>query len=126
MKQEKKEKLFEEFDSFRTLFGHTLYVEHIFLEYDCIPILCACVDEAGNKWFCNCTEFRYCERWTIYPTTEERIQAAIRKELTYKEAFGKSATTAYVYNIDYITGKESLSEVLINELSVTDALPDGW
>lgn len=49
-----------------------------------------------------------------------------KKELTYKEAFGKSATTAYVYNIDYITGKESLSEVLINELSATDALPDGW
>ena len=121
MKQEKKEKLFEEFDSFRTLFGHTLYVEHIFLEYDCIPILCACVDEAGNKWFCNCTEFRYCERWTIYPTTEERIQAVIQKELTYKEAFGKSAT----YNIDYITGRESLSEVLINKLSATDALPDG-
>lgn len=88
MKQEKKENLFDGFDSFRTLFGHTLYVEHTFLEYDCIPILCACVDEAGNKWFCNCTEFRYCERWTIYPTTEERIQAVIRKELTYKEAFG--------------------------------------
>lgn len=83
MKPENQEKLFDGFDSFSTLFGHTLYVEYTFLEYDCIPILCACVDEAGNKWFCNCTEFRYCERWTIYPTTEERIQAAIRKELTY-------------------------------------------
>lgn len=61
MKPENQESLFDGFDSFRTLFGHTLYVEHTFLEYDCIPILCACVDEAGNKWFCNCTEFRYCE-----------------------------------------------------------------
>ena len=126
MKPENQEKLFDGFDSFSTLFGHTLYVEHTFLEYDCIPILCACVDEAGNKWFCNCTEFRYCERWTIYPTTEERIQAAIRKELTYKEAFGEFATTAYVYNVDYVSGKESLSEISINELSATDALPSGW
>lgn len=53
MKPENQENLFDGFDSFRTLFWHTLYVEHTFLEYDCIPILCACVDEAGNKWFCN-------------------------------------------------------------------------
>ena len=30
VKPENQESLFDGFDSFRTLFGHTLYVEHIF------------------------------------------------------------------------------------------------
>ena len=34
VKPENQESLFDGFDSFRTLFGHTLYVEHTFLEYD--------------------------------------------------------------------------------------------
>ena len=48
VKPENQESLFDGFDSFRTLFGHTLYVEHTFLEYDCIPILCACVAVADE------------------------------------------------------------------------------
>ena len=44
-----KEKMFED-ESFAQRFGKELYLEEIFLEYDGIPLLSACIDENGNRY----------------------------------------------------------------------------
>ena len=52
-----KEKMFED-ESFAQRFGKELYLEEIFLEYDGIPLLSACIDENGNRYFCHCADRR--------------------------------------------------------------------
>lgn len=67
-----REKLFEE-GSFVQLFGKELYLEKVFLEYDGIPLLSACVDQTGKHYFCHCAEMRSFETWAVYPVTIRQL-----------------------------------------------------
>mgnify|MGYP000864980808 CR=1 FL=1 len=65
-----KEKMFED-ESFAQRFGKELYLEEIFLEYDGIPLLSACIDENGNRYFCHCAEMRDFETISVAITAAE-------------------------------------------------------
>ena len=54
-----KEKMFED-ESFAQRFGKELYLEEIFLEYDGIPLLSACIDENWEPLFLSlCRDERF-------------------------------------------------------------------
>lgn len=64
--------------NFKSYFKQDLTIERTFLEYDEIPLLCACLDEEGNRYFCNCTEFRTYEKWAIYPVNTLQLLKMVK------------------------------------------------
>lgn len=66
---------------FKSYFKQDLIIEQTFLEYDEIPLLCACLDEEGNRYFCNCTEFRTYEKWAIYPVSILQLLKMVKMKL---------------------------------------------
>lgn len=66
--------------NFKSYFKQDLAIERTFLEYDEIPLLCACLDEEGNRYFCNCTEFRTYEKWAIYPVNTLQLLKIVKKK----------------------------------------------
>ena len=98
-------------------------IERTFLEYDEIPLLCACLDEEGNRYFCNCTEFRTYEKWAIYPVNTLQLLKMVKNEVTLGNAFGLSATV-YVFTIDWENESEKFEKKTVSELTKYDRLPD--
>lgn len=98
-------------------------IERTFLEYDEIPLLCACLDEEGNRYFCNCTEFRTYEKWAIYPVNTLQLLKMVKNEVTLGNAFGSSATV-YVFTIDWENESEKFEKKTVSELTKYDRLPD--
>lgn len=82
--------------NFKSYFKQDLTIERTFLEYDEIPLLCACLDEEGNRYFCNCTEFRTYEKWAIYPVNTLQLLKMVKNEVTLGNVFDSSATV-YVF-----------------------------
>lgn len=117
------EPLFEGLN-FKELFGRELVVDKEFLSYDGIPLLCVCKDEDEKLYFCNCTEVRSEERWVLYPATKRQIEQIVSKSKTPAEVF-QDSRVVYMYTIGLDTGRETLRELTVDELSDADKLPEG-
>lgn len=110
--------------NFKELFGKELVVDKVFLYYDGILLLCTCKDEEGKLYFCNCTEVRSEERWVLYPATEQQIEQIASKSKTPAEVF-QDSRVVYMYTIGLDTGRGTLRELTVDELSDADRLPEG-
>lgn len=117
------ESLFEGLN-FKELFGRELVVDKEFLSYDGIPLLCVCKDEDEKLYFCNCTEVRSEERWVLYPATKRQIEQIVSKSKTQAEVF-QDSRVVYMYTIGLDTGRGTLRELTVDELSDADKLPEG-
>lgn len=117
------EPLFEGLN-FKELFGKELVVDKEFLSYDGIPLLCVCKDEDEKLYFCNCTEVRSEERWVLYPATKRQIEQIVSKSKTPAEVF-QDSRVVYMYTIGLDTGRGTLRELTVDELSDADKLPEG-
>lgn len=117
------ESLFEGLN-FKELFGRELVVDKEFLNYDGIPLLCVCKDEDEKLYFCNCTEVRSEERWVLYPATKRQIEQIVSKSKTPAEVF-QDSRVVYMYTIGLDTGRGTLRELTVDELSDADRLPEG-
>ena len=117
------EPLFEGLN-FKELFGRELVVDKEFLSYDGIPLLCVCKDEDEKMYFCNCTEVRSEERWVLYPATKRQIEQIVSKNKTPAEVF-QDSRVVYMYTIGLDTGRGTLRELTVDELSDADKLPEG-
>lgn len=117
------EPLFEGLN-FKELFGRELVVDKEFLSYDGIPLLCVCKDEDEKLYFCNCTEVRSEERWVLYPATKRQIEQIVSKSKTPAEVF-QDSRVVYMYTIGLDTGRGTLRELTVDELSDADNLPEG-
>lgn len=117
------EPLFEGLN-FKELFGRELVVDKEFLSYDGIPLLCVCKDEDEKLYFCNCTEVRSEERWVLYPATKRQIEQIVSKSKTPAEVF-QDSRAVYMYTIGLDTGRGTLRELTVDELSDADKLPEG-
>lgn len=117
------EPLFEGLN-FKELFGRELVVDKEFLSYDGIPLLCVCKDEDEKLYFCNCTEVRSEERWVLYPATKRQIEQIVSKSKTPAEVF-RDSRVVYMYTIGLDTGRGTLRELTVDELSDADRLPEG-
>lgn len=118
-----KGKLLFDGTNFKSYFKQNLIIERTFLEYDEIPLLCACLDEEGNLYFCNCTEFRTYEKWAIYPVSTLQLLKMVKNEATPADTFDSSATV-YVFTIDWENESEMLEKMTVSELTKYDRLPD--
>lgn len=110
--------------NFKELFGKELVVDKVFLYYDGIPLLCTCKDEDERMYFCNCTEVRSEERWVLYPATKQQIEQITTKSKTPAEIF-QNSRIVYMYTISLGTGRGTLKELTVDELSDGDKLPKG-
>ena len=110
--------------TFKELFGRELVVDKEFLSYDGIPLLCVCKDEDEKLYFCNCTEVRSEERWVLYPATKRQIEQIVSKSKTPAEVF-QDSRVVYMYTIGLDTGRGTLRELTVDELSDADKLPEG-
>lgn len=117
------EPLFEGLN-FKELFGRELVVDKEFLSYDGIQLLCVCKDEDEKLYFCNCTEVRSEERWVLYPATKRQIEQIVSKSKTPAEVF-QDSRVVYMYTIGLDTGRGTLRELTVDELSDADRLPEG-
>lgn len=117
------EPLFEGLN-FKELFGRELVVDKEFLSYDGILLLCVCKDEDEKLYFCNCTEVRSEERWVLYPATKRQIEQIVSKSKTPAEVF-QDSRVVYMYTIGLDTGRGTLRELTVDELSDADRLPKG-
>lgn len=117
------EPLFEGLN-FKELFGRELVVDKEFLSYDGVPLLCVCKDEDEKLYFCNCTEVRSEERWVLYPATKRQIEQIVSKSKTPAEVF-QDSRVVYMYTIGLDTGRGTLRELTVDELSDADRLPKG-
>lgn len=117
------EPLFEGLN-FKELFGRELVVDKEFLSYDGIPLLCVCKDEDEKLYFCSCTEVRSEERWVLYPATKRQIEQIVSKSKTPAEVF-QDSRVVYMYTIGLDTGRGTLRELTVDELSDADRLPEG-
>lgn len=117
------EPLFEGLN-FKELFGRELVVDKEFLSYDGIPLLCVCKDEDEKLYFCNCTEVRSEERWVLYPATKRQIEQIVSKSKTPAEVF-QDSRVVYMYTIGLDTGRGTVRELTVDELSDADKLPEG-
>lgn len=117
------EPLFEGLN-FKKLFGKELIVDKVFWSYDGISLLCVCKDEDEKLYFCNCTEVRSEERWVLYPATKRQIEQIVSKSKTPAEVF-QDSRVVYMYTIGLDTGRGTLRELTVDELSDADRLPKG-
>ena len=107
------EPLFEGLN-FKELFGRELIVDKVFLSYD----------EDEKLYFCNCTEVRSEERWVLYPATKRQIEQIVSKSKTPAEVF-QDSRVVYMYTIGLDTGRGTLRELTVDELSDANRLPEG-
>lgn len=110
--------------NFKELFEKELVVDKVFLYYDGIPLLCVCKDEDEKLYFCNCTEVRSEERWVLYPATKRQIEQIVSKSKTPAEVF-QDSRVVHMYTIGLDTGRGTLRELTVDELSDADKLPEG-
>lgn len=85
---------------------------------------CVCKDEDEKLYFCNCTEVRSEERWVLYPATKRQIEQIVSKSKTPAEVF-QDSRVVYMYTIGLDTGRGTLRELTVDELSDADKLPEG-
>ena len=117
--------IFLEETDFSAKFGKELTIEQVFLEYDCLPLLCVCKDGDGQLYICHCPEFRWFERWVVYPISEEQLSQMTENKKPPAEVLGAKNQRVYVYTLCFEDGKSGLEETFVGDLQGYERLPDG-
>lgn len=63
-----------------------LYLDYVFLEYECEPIYFTCVDDFENIYLCLCSEIRGKQRWVISKSNRAILRKLIDQQLDMAEA----------------------------------------
>lgn len=121
----KDKEIFLEETDFSARFGKKLTIERIFLEYDCLPLLCVCKDGDKQLYLCHCPEFRYFERWVLYPISENQLSEMTKSKKAPAEVLGEKDQRAYVYTLCFEDGKTGLEETSVSDLQEYERLPEG-
>lgn len=67
-----------------------LYVEHIFITFECEPILFTCINEHNDLYLVLCNEIRNEYKWIIAPISINELEKLINKEIDLYTAFEKN------------------------------------
>lgn len=121
----KDKEIFLEETDFSARFGKKLTIERIFLEYDCLPLLCVCKDGNEQLYLCHCPEFRYFERWVVYPISEKQLSEMVENKKPPAEVLGEKDQRAYVYTLYFEDGKTGLEKTSVSDLQEYERLPEG-
>lgn len=121
----KDKEIFLEETDFSARLGKELIIEKVFLEYDCLPLLCVCKDGNGQLYLCHCPEFRYFERWVLYPISEEQLSQMAENKKPPAEVLGAKNQMVYVYTLCFEDGKTDLEKTSASDLQEYERLPDG-
>lgn len=121
----KDKEIFLEETDFSARFGKKLTIERIFLEYDCLPLLCVCKDSDGQLYLCHCPEFRLFERWVLYPISENQLSEMTKSKKAPAEVLGAKNQRVYVYSLCFEDGTVSLEETSVSDLQEYERLPEG-
>ena len=117
--------VFLDFSDFKKKMKTTLYLEMVFIEYDSIPLLCVCIDDENNRYFCHCTEIRHFEKWIIYPVNTQQLLNIVKKEQTIAEALVETPIDVIVYTVNWESGHNLFEKTSSSNLSTFDELPKG-
>lgn len=121
----KDKEIFLEETDFSARLGKELIIEKVFLEYDCLPLLCVCKDGNEQLYLCHCPEFRYFERWVVYPISEKQLSEMVENKKPPAEVLGEKDQRAYVYTLCFEDGKTGLEETSVSDLQEYERLPEG-
>ena len=121
----KGKEIFLEETDFSARFGKKLTIEQIFLEYDCLPLLCVCKDSDGQLYLCHCPEFRYFERLVLYPISEKQLFEMTENKKPPAEVVGTKDQRVYVYTLCFKDGKSGMEETSVGNLQEYERLPEG-
>lgn len=121
----KDKEIFLEETDFSARLGKELIIEDVFLEYDCLPLLCVCKDGDGQLYLCHCPEFRYFERWVVYPISEEQLSEMTENKKPPAEVLEAKDQRVYVYTLCFEDGKTGLEKTSASNLQEYERLPDG-
>lgn len=66
-----------------------LYLDYVFFEFECEPILFSCVDEEKNIYFCLCSEIRKEKKWVVIKTTKKELEDLVWERVDIVSAFLK-------------------------------------
>ena len=121
----KDKEIFLEETDFSARLGKELIIEKVFLEYDCLPLLCVCKDGNGQLYLCHCPEFRYFKRWVLYPISEEQLSEMTENKKPPAEVVGIKDQRVYVYTLCFEDGKTGLEKTSASDLQEYERLPDG-
>lgn len=121
----KDKEIFLEETDFPARLGKELIIEDVFLEYDCLPLLCVCKDGDGQLYLCHCPEFRYFERWVVYPISEEQLSEMTENKKPPAEVVGTKDQRVYVYTLCFEDGKTGLEKTSASDLQEYERLPEG-
>lgn len=121
----KDKEIFLEETDFSARFGKKLTIERIFLEYDCLPLLCVCKDGDGQLYLCHCPEFRYFERWVVYQISEEQLSKMVNDKKPPAEVLKEKNQRVYVYTLCFKDGKSGMEETSVGNLQEYERLPEG-
>ena len=106
----KDKEIFLEETDFSARFGKKLTIERIFLEYDCLPLLCVCKDG---------------DQWVLYPITENQLSEMTKSKKAPAEVLGAKNQRVYVYSLCFEDGTASLEETSMSDLQEYERLPEG-
>lgn len=121
----KDKEIFLEETDFSARFSKKLTIERIFLEYDCLPLLCVCKDGDKQLYLCHCPEFRYFEQWVLYPISENQLSEMTKSKKAPAEVLGAKNQRVYVYSLCFEDGTASLEETSASDLQEYERLPEG-
>ena len=121
----KDKEIFLEETDFSARLGKELIIEKVFLEYDCLPLLCVCKDGDGQLYLCHCPEFRYFERWGVYPISEEQLSKMVNDKKPPAEVLKEKNQRVYVYTLCFKDGKSGMEETSVGNLQEYERLPEG-
>lgn len=74
----------------------SLYMEHIFFEFENEPILFVCRDDADKLYLCLCSEIRAGQRWIVARTDIETLSLLIDKKMDILSAFLKVSNVVII------------------------------
>ncbi len=101
----------------------TLYLEHIFYEFEGEPILFTCTDDVKNTYLCLCSDIRYEQKWIVVQCGILQLKALIEEETDIASVF-LSAKKAAVISMD-LQGKECSYMTDINCVDRLDLPEEG-
>ena len=99
----------------------TLFIEHVFLEFEYEPIFFTCSDNNNNLYICLCSEIRGEQRWIVSKTSIENIQMMLEQKMDMASALNNSSRIVKI--VRDRNGTESSEELSIDDIDELD-LPE--
>lgn len=100
-----------------------LYLEYVFYEFECEPILFTCVDGKQNLYLCLCCEIRHKQKWIIIRCNINLLKSLIKEEIDIASVF-LSAANVIAIDMD-MNGEEKSSFISQNEIDRLDLPEEG-